>query len=254
MSRRPAKSNAERYIYGVNPVQHIVANRPGQVVCIYLQEKLGKQRAARLTDALNSLSVETVRCSADRLEQLSGSPDHQGVVASIRPPLPLDEGEAEDFVLGLDKPLILVLDGVQDPRNFGSCLRTAEAAGVDLVVSSRNRSVDMTPTVSKVASGGAETQTIARVGNLVRFIKFLQQAGVRVVGTDGEATESLFAADLKGPLAVVLGGEGRGLRRLTRETCDALVSLPMHGAVESLNLAVAAGICLYECRRQRGQE
>jgi len=252
MSRREQKATAaERIIYGINPVQQLVANRPAQVLRVYRQEDLGRQRGKRLVEVLDQASLEIVACSADKLAQLTGSHNHQGVAASILPSVPLDEGAAEEFVLSLEQPLILVLDAVQDPRNFGSCLRTAEAAGVDLVVTSRNRSVDITPTVSKVASGAAEMQPTARVGNLVRFLRFLQQAGVRIVGTDGEASGSIYETDLAGSLAVVLGSEGQGLRRLTRETCDALVSLPMQGTVESLNLAVAAGICLYEAGRQR---
>jgi len=166
----------------------------------------------------------------------------------------MNEVKAREYVQKLTEPLILVLDGIEDPRNFGACLRTAEAAGVDLVVTARNRNVGFTPAVSKVASGAAELQPVAQVGNLARFIEFLKGEGIWLVGTDEDAPGTLFEADLTGPVAVVVGSEGRGLRRLTRERCDLLVRLPMLGAVESLNVSVATGICLYECLRQRGAE
>jgi 23S rRNA (guanosine2251-2'-O)-methyltransferase len=149
--------------------------------------------------------------------------------------------------------MLLVLDGIQDPRNFGACLRTADAAGVDLVVTARNRNVGFTPAVSKVASGAAEVQPAAQVGNLVRFLDTLKDQGLWIVGADETAVDTLFDIDLNRSVAIVLGSEGKGLRRLTRERCDMLMRLPMHGAVESLNVSVAAGICLYECLRQRGE-
>ena len=156
------------------------------------------------------------------------------------------------MLAAIERPLVLVLDGVQDPRNFGACLRAADGAGADLVVVARNRNVDLTPVVSKVAAGAAESQAIAQVGNLVRFLESIKEQGLWIVGADAGAGESLYDLDLgTAGTALVLGGEGEGMRRLTRETCDYLVSLPMQGAVSSLNVAVAAGICLYECVRQR---
>ena len=219
---------------------------------VYLLQDLGRERQSRLADELRSVPVKLERCDSDRLAALTGTDKHQGVAARIAQTAPMNEREARDFVAGLAQPLILILDSVQDPRNFGSCLRTAEAAGADLVVTARNRSVELTPVVSKVASGAAELQPQARVGTLVRFIEFLREQGVWIVGADAAADQSLFALDATGPTALVLGSEGRGLRRLTRERCDQIVRLPMRGAVASLNLSVAAGVCLYECLRQRG--
>jgi 23S rRNA (guanosine2251-2'-O)-methyltransferase len=164
----------------------------------------------------------------------------------------MDDYVALDYLGNLKDPLILVLDGIEDPRNYGACLRTAEGAGVDLVVSGRNRGVDITAVVSKVASGAAETQPIARVANLARFLRSLQALNIWIVGTDERAPITLYEANLSGPIAVVMGAEGKGMRHLTREHCDVLVRLPMKGMVESLNIAVAAGVCLYECVRQRG--
>jgi 23S rRNA (guanosine2251-2'-O)-methyltransferase len=164
----------------------------------------------------------------------------------------LDEGDLLDLVEGLGRPaFLLILDGVTDPHNLGACLRTADAAGVDCVVAPRDRAVGLTPVVRKVAAGAAETIPFAQVTNLARTLESLKQAGVWVVGTAGEATDELYTVDLTGPLAVVMGAEGDGMRRLTRETCDRLVRLPMAGGVESLNVSVATGVVLYEAVRQR---
>jgi 23S rRNA (guanosine2251-2'-O)-methyltransferase len=242
----------DRIIYGIQAVRHALKEQAGQVLNVYLLRELGRERHARLADELRGMLVNLERCDAGRLAALTGTDKHQGVAARIAQTVAMGEREARDFVTGLTQPLILILDGVQDPRNFGSCLRTAEAAGVDLVVTARNRSVDLTPVVSKVASGAAELQAQARVPNLARFIEFLREQGVWIVGADAAAEQSLFDLDASGATALVIGGEGRGLRRLTRERCDQLVRLPMRGTVDSLNLSVAAGVCLYECLRQRG--
>ena len=242
---------SERIIYGINTVRQALSKTAGQLIRIYLQNDLGQQRLARLADELQGRSVAVERVSADELILLTGSAKHQGVAAALEASGPLDDHTALDYLAGLSNPLILVLDGIEDPRNYGACLRTAEGAGVDLVVTGRSRGVEITPAVSKVASGAAETQPIARVANVVRFLKGLQALNIRIVGTDERGTSSLFESDLAGPVAIVMGAEGKGLRRLTREHCDALVSLPMKGSVASLNISVAAGICLYECVRQR---
>jgi 23S rRNA (guanosine2251-2'-O)-methyltransferase len=242
---------SERIIYGINTVRQALSKNAGQLIRIYLQNDLGQQRLARLADELQGRSVAVERVSADELILLTGSAKHQGVAAALEASGPLDDHTALDYLAGLSNPLILVLDGIEDPRNYGACLRTAEGAGVDLVVTGRSRGVEITPAVSKVASGAAETQPIARVANVVRFLKGLQALNIRIVGTDERGTSSLFESDLAGPVAIVMGAEGKGLRRLTREHCDALVSLPMKGSVASLNISVAAGICLYECVRQR---
>jgi 23S rRNA (guanosine2251-2'-O)-methyltransferase len=164
----------------------------------------------------------------------------------------MDDGAALDYLGEIANPLLLVLDSIEDPRNYGACLRTAEGAGVDLVVSGRSRGVDVTPVVSKVASGAAETQPIARVSNLARFMRELQNLNIWIVGTDDSGPATLYESNLTGPLAIVMGAEGKGLRRLTREHCDSLVRIPMRGSVDSLNISVAAGVCLYEALRQRG--
>jgi len=199
--------------------------------------------------------VGVVQVERAELDALSRGENHQGVVAFTQAPAVRDEGYLKRLLEDLDSaPFLLVLDGVQDPHNLGACLRTADAAGIDAVITPRDRSVGLTPVACKVASGAAETVPFVQVTNLVRTLKWLQEQGVWLVGTAGEAEAGLYQADLKGPLAIVMGGEGKGMRRLTREQCDALVHLPMLGAVESLNVSVATGVCLFEALRQRISE
>lgn len=242
---------SERIVYGINTVLAALERPGADLLRIYLQDDLRGKRATRLHEVINQQQVRVERVSSDELTRLTGNAKHQGVAAAMLDSGPLDDSQALALIESLENPLILVLDSVEDPRNFGACLRTADAAGVDLVVTGRSRGVDITPVVSKVASGAAESQPVARVSNLARFIAAMQDSNVWVVGADERGPVEIYDANLTGPLAVVMGAEGRGLRRLTRERCDTLVRLPMRGAVESLNVAVAAGVCLYECLRQR---
>ncbi len=241
---------AEQVICGWQSVARLVRANPERILELCLQTDLGRQRRARLPAPLPpGLLLRELPLAA--LTKLAGTHKHQGVVARIAGPVILNEAQACERVAAIADPLLLVLDGVQDPRNFGACLRTADAAGVDLVIIGRSRNVGVTPVVSKVAAGAAEVQPMASVGNLARFLSFLGKSGVVVLGADDQAAADLYAVSLTGPLALVLGAEGAGLRRLTRERCDQLVRLPMQGAVESLNVAVATGVCLYEALRQR---
>lgn len=239
-----------RIAYGVHAVRSALAR--GCVERIFLQQDLGAKRLGRLADDLSASRVPVTLSSSAELRQMTGTEKHQGVAARIHGARPLSEREACEYLRRIDNPLVLMLDGVQDPRNFGSILRTANAAGADLVATARSRNVGLTPVVSKVASGAAEVQPLAEVGNLARLLAAVQAMGMRIIGTDEHASTSLFDVDLTGPTVFVLGGEGTGMRRLTRDHCDLVVGLPMSGVVGSLNVAVAAGICLYECRRQRG--
>ncbi len=241
---------SQRLVYGIHPVRQLLLSRPDAVERVYLQSDLGEERRARLADVLSD-RIRIAPVSADELEKLTGTPKHQGVAALATESGPLSEGAARDLLARVPRPLVLVLDGVQDPRNFGACLRTADAAGVNLVVVARHRNVDVTPVVSKVAAGAAESQAIVQVSNLVRFLEALKSQGLWIVGTGDAAETSLYDVDLTTGIAMVLGAEGEGLRRLTSERCDHRVQLPMHGSVSSLNVAVATGICLYECLRQR---
>ena len=164
----------------------------------------------------------------------------------------LDEHDLFDRIDRVATPLLLILDGVQDPHNLGACLRTADGAGVHTVIAPRHRAVALTETVRKISCGATESIPFVQVGNLVRTIQDLQSRGIRVIGTADEARDDIWQVDLKGPLAIALGAEGSGLRRLTEERCDELVRIPMAGAVECLNVSVATGVCLYEAVRQRG--
>jgi 23S rRNA (guanosine2251-2'-O)-methyltransferase len=240
----------ERLLYGINAARLALQRRARDVRRVYLQQDLGRERRSRLADVLAAAPL-VEECSADDLARLAGTDKHQGVAVLLADSGPLSEGEARALIAGVERPLVLALDGIQDPRNFGACLRTAEAAGADLVVVARHRNVDLTPTVSKVAAGAAESQPLAQVANLVRFLESLKSLGTWVIGTDAAAPRSIYDVDLTSGIALVVGAEGEGLRRLTRDTCDLLASLPVRGSVESLNVAVAAGVCLYECQRQR---
>jgi 23S rRNA (guanosine2251-2'-O)-methyltransferase len=196
--------------------------------------------------------VKAAPASAESRDSQTGGAAHQGVVAEVRPSVPLDENSLLDLLTTQDRPaLVLVLDGVSDPHNLGACLRTADAAGATAVVAPRDRAASLTPVVRKVAAGAAETIPFAQVTNLARALRDLKEAGLWIAGTAGDGEQELFAADLTGPLALVFGSEGKGLRRLTRECCDFTLRLPMIGAVSSLNVSVAAGIALYEALRQR---
>jgi 23S rRNA (guanosine2251-2'-O)-methyltransferase len=193
-----------------------------------------------------------IKTPLPELDKLSGQQKHQGVIAGFRGSNVASEGRLEAILDGIkDTPLILVLDGIQDPHNLGACLRTAEAAGVHAVVICKDRSAGITPVVRRAASGAAESLQIIQATNLARVLRTLKKRGIWLAGTSDEASGSLYAADLTGPLALVMGSEGSGLRRLTAETCDYLVRIPMAGQVESLNVSVATGVCLYEINRQR---
>ncbi len=237
-------------LIGFHAVSSRLRHHPGTIQEIYVDRT---RQDARLRDLLTVANERAVRVHAvepDRLGGLAGGGRHQGVVARAEPLPQLHDPVDLVDQIGPDL-LLLVLDGVQDPHNLGACLRVADAMGVHAVVAPRDRAVALTATVQKVASGAADTVPYITVTNLARTLRELQDAGVRVVGTDDEATASLTEVDVSGPLAMVLGAEGSGLRRLTRETCDWTVRIPMLGSVESLNVSVAAGICLYEARRRR---
>jgi 23S rRNA (guanosine2251-2'-O)-methyltransferase len=238
-------------VFGLHAVEAVL-RAPERVREIWLDSGRQDQRmralAAKAEEA--RLSVQWVK--KDALDALSQGGNHQGAAARVRPSQALNETALEEMVVRLIEPaFFLVLDGVQDPHNLGACLRTADGAGVHAVVAPRDRAVGLNPTVRKVACGAAETVPFVQVTNLARALRTLQDAGVRIVGAAGEAEASVFQSDLTGPLALVLGAEGKGMRRLTRDHCDHLMHIPMVGSVESLNVSVATGVCLFEALRQR---
>ncbi len=241
-------------IAGLHAVRTALAHGADQVQELWYDPKRRDRRVKEILDLARAGQVRGRAVSRDELDQLTGGANHQGVAARVSIPAALDERALAALLAGLDGPaFLLILDGVQDPHNLGACLRTADAAGVHAVIAPKDNSVGLTPSACKIASGAAGRVPYVQVTNLARTVKSLQQDGVWLVGTAGEAEQSLYEADLTGPLALVLGGEAKGLRRLTRENCDLLVSLPMQGVVESLNVSVAAGVVMYEALRQRSQ-
>ncbi len=239
-------------IYGLHAVESVLRNDPRRVRRACLLQGRDDQRLARLADELRAQGIATERAERQQMDEWVGGARHQGVIAWCDS-LPLySESQLTDFLERLDSPpFLLVLDGVQDPHNLGACLRSADGAGVHGVIFPKDKASSITPVVRKVACGAVETLPLFQVTNLARALRMLQDAGVWLIGTAGEAEQSLYEADLTGPLALVMGGEGKGMRRLTREHCDSLVHLPMAGSVESLNVSVATGICLFEAVRQR---
>ncbi len=239
-------------IYGFHAVLSRLRASPGSIQEIYLHQERHDKRAQDLLRVAQEADVRIIMSDRARLDGMLGGDKHQGVVARVSAvKLPLDIDEVLETIS--EPALLLVLDGVQDPHNLGACLRVADAMGVHAVLAPKDRAVGLNATARKVASGAAESVPFIPVTNLARTLRDLKDKGVWTVGTAGEAEQDLFAAKLKGPLAWVMGAEGEGLRRLTREVCDELVRIPMFGSVESLNVSVASGICLYESRRQRNQ-
>ena len=238
-----------RTLFGFHAVTARLRQRPGSMRAIY---HLSARQDARLRDLVaraQAAGVEVHAVDADRLQALSGHGRHQGVVAIVDAGVP--HVFLDDVLDGLAEPaLLLVLDGVTDPRNLGACLRSADAFGAQAVIVPKDRAVGVNATVAKAASGAADTVPVIAVTNLARALRELKERAVWIVGADAGG-ESLYTADLAGPIAWVLGAEGAGLRRLTRDSCDRVVGIPLYGSVESLNVSVAAGICLHATRRAR---
>lgn len=239
-----------RVVYGLHAVTAALKRRPEAVFEVFVDARRNDPRIRRVADLARSAGAQLHEADADRLEGFAKGGRHQGVAAFVEEmSLAVSLGEVLDDLA--EPAFLLILDGVQDPHNLGACLRVADAMGVHAIVAPKDRATGLTPTVHKVASGAAESVPFIPVTNLARTLRDLKDKGIWVVGAAGEEGRVLFDAKLSGPLALVLGAEEEGLRRLTRETCDELVSIPMLGHVESLNVSVAAGICLYEARRQR---
>ena len=238
-------------IYGMHAVRIMLERHPDRVVAVSLAEQRDDPRARAIEELARRHQRPVQRVDAHSLRQQLGDVAHQGVAAEITPLPPWSEDELLAALQAVRAPLLLALDGVQDPHNLGACLRTADACGALAVIVPRDRAAQLTPTVRKVAAGAAETTPVVTVTNLVRSLKLLKEAGLWIVGADAEAAQPARAVDLRGPIVLVLGAEGSGLRHLTRQKCDFMVSLPQRGAVESLNVSVAAAMLLYEALRQR---
>lgn len=244
--------NRHNISHGFHTVAGLVKREPGRVRTLWVDERRHDRRARELTQAAHDAGIKVTAVPRDALDRKCDGARHQGFVVEVQGAVARDETWLEQELAELGAaPLLLVLDGVTDPHNLGACLRSADAAGVAAVLAPRDRAAGLTAAVRRVASGAAESVPLIQVTNLERTLRGLAQRGLWIVGADSEASDSLYESDLSGPLALVLGAEDRGMRRLTRERCDHLVSIPMAGTVSSLNVSVAVGIVLFEAVRQR---
>jgi 23S rRNA (guanosine2251-2'-O)-methyltransferase len=239
-------------IVGLHAAQSALMYSPQKISRAWVDSERHDKRLETLLETLSKLDISIEKVERKKLDKLADGMNHQGVVLEVALPEELSENDLKVAVEHLsENALFLVLDNVQDPHNLGACLRTADATGVHGIIITKDNAVGITPTVCKVASGAAETVPVYVVTNLARTLRWLKTEGVWVIGTAGEAESTLFKSDFTVPMALVIGAEEKGMRRLTREQCDFLVKLPMLGTVESLNLSVATGVLLYEVLRQR---
>ena len=240
-------------LIGIHAVEAALNHDVGNLTELYIEAGTQNARVKELGERARELGVKPHARDRAALDRMTGGARHQGVVARYNAPPPLPEAALTELIEKAGREaLLLVLDGVTDPHNFGACLRSAEAAGVTAVVVPKDRAVGVTPTVRRASAGAADRVPIVAATNLARTLKALKDAGVWLVGLAGDTPQSLYSVDLDGPIAIVLGGEGEGMRRLTRESCDFLAQIPMRGDIESLNVSVATGVALFETLRQRG--
>ncbi|MFV2057526.1 MAG: 23S rRNA (guanosine(2251)-2'-O)-methyltransferase RlmB [Thiohalomonadales bacterium] len=240
------------FIYGIHPVQTLLNKATTDIVQVLVDRDRIDKRLRQLINLAEKCGITVEVCNKATLKELVGEARHQGVIAQCK--LPQNKSE-NDLITLLEQddtvPLFLVLDQVQDPHNLGACLRSADACGVRAVIAPKDRAAGLTPTVFKVSCGAALMVPYIQVTNLARTLRLMREYGIQIVGTSDASTESIFDVDLKPATAIVLGTEAKGMRRLTAAECDQQVRLPMQGVVESLNVSVAAGVCLYELVRQR---
>ncbi len=246
--------SSPKVLFGFHAVGVRLKTAPQSIIEIYYEPTRRDARMRQFLERAREAGARLIEADGLRLAKLAGSHGHQGVAARVQM---VEQSHSLDDLLdaleeqGVKSPLLLVLDGVTDPHNLGACLRVADGAGAHAVIAPKDHAVGVNATVAKVASGAAETVPYFMVTNLARTLNELKERGIWVIGTSDDAEGTLYQADLKGPVALVLGAEGPGMRQLTRKTCDALVRIPMQGAVESLNVSVASAVCLYEALRQR---
>jgi 23S rRNA (guanosine2251-2'-O)-methyltransferase len=246
--------SASKVLFGFHAVGVRLKTAPASIVEIYFEPTRRDARMRQFLERAQEAKVRLIESDGLRLAKLAGSHGHQGVAARVQA---IEQIHSLDTLLeGLEAagtaPLLLVLDGITDPHNLGACLRVADGAGAHAVIAPKDHAAGINATVAKVASGAAETMPYFMVTNLARTLGELKERSIWITGTSDDAPQTLYQVDLRGPTALVLGAEGQGMRQLTRKTCDQLVSIPMRGAVESLNVSVASGVCLYEALRQRG--
>jgi 23S rRNA (guanosine2251-2'-O)-methyltransferase len=244
-------SNTE-FVFGIHTIAALLKKNTNHISVLYLQQERQDQRLQQIIDLAKLNHVNTKVLPRGELDKLLPNVNHQGVIARCQTEIHFVEDDIATILADLkDPPFLLILDGVQDPHNLGACLRSANAAGVHMVIAPKDRSVGMTPAVRKVACGAAEVTPFVQVTNLARTLEFLKEQGIWLYGAAGESSNSLYQAKLTGPIGLVLGAEEKGLRRLTREICDDLLFIPMFGSVSSLNVSVATGVFLFEAVRQR---
>ncbi|WIV99856.1 23S rRNA (guanosine(2251)-2'-O)-methyltransferase RlmB [Kinneretia aquatilis] len=248
-----SSSTSNKILFGFHAVTVRLKTHPKSISEIHVDATRRDQRMRQFVERATEAGAKLVDSDDDRLGKLAGSSRHQGVVARVQPLAMQHSLDAvmEELEAAEVQPLLLVLDGVTDPHNLGACLRVADGAGANAVIAPKDHAVGLNATVAKVASGAAETVPYLMVTNLARSLNELKERDIWIIGTSDQAAKSIYDIDLNRPVALVLGAEGDGLRQLTAKTCDELVSIPMLGAVESLNVSVAAGVCLYEALRQR---
>lgn len=236
-------------VVGYQSVHVLLQNYAGRVQCVWLSA-LARKRHPEIETLVRKVSVKMRELSAEQMDSMAPDVNHQGVIAECKQ-RSYQESDIDELIEDSDSPFILILDGVQDPHNLGACLRSANAAGVDMVIAPKDNAVSITPVVTKVAAGAVGITPFIQVTNLARTIKHIQQLGVWVYGATEGTDNTLFNMDCKGPIGIVLGAEGRGLRRLTRDTCDDIFTIPTFGVISSLNVSVATGVCLFEVAKQR---
>jgi 23S rRNA (guanosine2251-2'-O)-methyltransferase len=245
-------SSTPKVLFGFHAVGVRLKTAPQSIIEIYIDPTRRDARMRQFVERSKEAGVRLIEADGMRLAKLAGSHGHQGVAARVNAVEQVHSlDELLERVEQVEAPLILVLDGVTDPHNLGACLRVADGAGAHAVIAPKDHAVGINATVAKVASGAAETVPYFMVTNLARTLNELKERNIWIIGTSDDASKNLYQMDFKGPTALVLGAEGNGMRQLTRKTCDELVSIPMCGGVESLNVSVASGVCLYEARRQR---
>jgi 23S rRNA (guanosine2251-2'-O)-methyltransferase len=243
---------SESWIVGINPVEGALSNDAERVREVLVEQGQRNARVQALAEQAKALKIPVHHRPRDQLDKLAGEVRHQGVVALYEPPPMAHEGDlAKLMERDGAGTLVLVLDGVTDPHNLGACLRSAAAAGVTAVIVPKDRAVGLTPVVRRASAGGADRVPLIAVTNLARTLRELKDAGVWITGLAGDTDTSIYGVDFKGPVALVLGSEGEGMRRLTRELCDFVAKIPMPGTMESLNVSVATGVVLFEALRQR---
>lgn len=251
-TRERSMSSGKQMVFGMHAVDSLLHNHPERVIKLCIQKDRKDKKMDAIVQYAKNRSIIIEQVTKQELDDFSNDANHQGVVAFCTKSQRNSEVDLKTLLQNLDEPpFLLILDGVQDPHNLGACFRSADAAGVHAIIAPKDKAVGITPVVSKVACGAAETVPFIQVTNLVRTLEELKEAGIWIYGAAAEAEQTLFKTNLSGPIAIVLGAEGSGLRRLTREHCDVLVNIPMSGSVSSLNVSVATGIFLFEVVRQR---